>query len=189
MLSGMPASCTPPPATVGRPAARAFESAGYRTITDLEGASERELLALHGVGPRAIEILRRERGQTRALTAALVAAERHASSGVRPARRRPGPGGRQPRPRAGGPGPRQLLPGLLHARQIQPRPDVTKGPSPASQQVTGPHQRGGWGIRTPEGFHPTCFPNAPTRARAQPVRGVLAGQRAGRMVRDASGRP
>jgi len=58
MLYGMPDSSRPLPATVGRPATRAFEAAGYRTITDLDGASERELLALHGVGPRAIKILR-----------------------------------------------------------------------------------------------------------------------------------
>lgn len=43
---------------VGRPAARALEAAGYRTLADLAGASERELLALHGVGPRAITLLR-----------------------------------------------------------------------------------------------------------------------------------
>ncbi|MEO6712428.1 MAG: hypothetical protein ABIM89_03245 [Mycobacteriales bacterium] len=54
----MPDSSAPPPATVGRPAARALEAAGYRTIADLDGASEHQLLALHGVGPRAIKILR-----------------------------------------------------------------------------------------------------------------------------------
>lgn len=54
----MPDTAAPPPATVGRPAARAFEAAGYRTIADLDGAIERQLLALHGVGPRAIKILR-----------------------------------------------------------------------------------------------------------------------------------
>ncbi|HWS57383.1 MAG TPA: helix-hairpin-helix domain-containing protein [Actinotalea sp.] len=54
----MPDSSSPLPAAVGRPAARALEAAGYRTIADLDGASERELLALHGVGPRAIMILR-----------------------------------------------------------------------------------------------------------------------------------
>ncbi|MCC2317091.1 DNA-binding protein [Cellulomonas chengniuliangii] len=49
------------PTNLGRPATRAFEAAGYRSLADLEGASEQELLALHGVGPRAIKILR-ERG-------------------------------------------------------------------------------------------------------------------------------
>ena len=58
MMLGMPdSSSTPLPAKVGRPATRAFEAAGYRTIADLDCASERELLALHGVGPRAIKIL------------------------------------------------------------------------------------------------------------------------------------
>ncbi|MFZ1411401.1 MAG: hypothetical protein WAS07_08085 [Micropruina sp.] len=54
----MPQSSTPLPAAVGRPATRALAAAGYRTIADLDGTSERELLALHGVGPRAIKILR-----------------------------------------------------------------------------------------------------------------------------------
>ena len=46
------------PANLGGPARRALLDAGYRTLDDLRGASERELLALHGVGPRAIRILR-----------------------------------------------------------------------------------------------------------------------------------
>ncbi len=58
MLYRMPQPSAPLPATVGRPAVRAFEVAGYRSIADLDGASERELLALHGVGPRAIAVLR-----------------------------------------------------------------------------------------------------------------------------------
>jgi hypothetical protein len=49
---------TPIPTAVGRPATRAFEGAGYRTLEDLAGTSEKVLLALHGVGPRAIRILR-----------------------------------------------------------------------------------------------------------------------------------
>ena len=48
----------PLPAGIGGPATRAFEEAGYRTLDDVEGASERALLALHGVGPRAIKVLR-----------------------------------------------------------------------------------------------------------------------------------
>ena len=51
-------SLTPLPTALGRPATRAFEAAGYATLTSLNRASERELLALHGVGPRAIKILR-----------------------------------------------------------------------------------------------------------------------------------
>ena len=58
MLSGMPDSSTPLPKALGRPALRAFEAAGYRTLAELDGISERELLALHGVGPGAIKVLR-----------------------------------------------------------------------------------------------------------------------------------
>jgi predicted flap endonuclease-1-like 5' DNA nuclease len=54
---------TPLPAAIGRPATRAFAAAGLRTLDDLAGASERALLALHGVGPRAIKVLR-EHGVT-----------------------------------------------------------------------------------------------------------------------------
>ncbi|MBY3553854.1 DNA-binding protein [Modestobacter lapidis] len=44
---------------MGRPASRALAAAGYRAPADLTAVSERELLALHGVGPRAVERLRR----------------------------------------------------------------------------------------------------------------------------------
>ena len=54
----MPDSSAPLPTVLGRPATRALAAAGYRMIHDLDGASERELLALRGVGPRAIKILR-----------------------------------------------------------------------------------------------------------------------------------
>ncbi len=59
----MAGSGTPIPAAVGAPATRAFQAAGYRTLEDLAGVSEKALLALHGVGPRAIRILR-EHGVT-----------------------------------------------------------------------------------------------------------------------------
>ena len=55
---GMPKSSTPLRTALGGPAIRAFEAAGLRTLGDLEGASERMLRELHGVGPRAIKILR-----------------------------------------------------------------------------------------------------------------------------------
>lgn len=48
------------PRRVGAPALRAFTNAGYTTIEDLLAVDEKELLALHGVGPRAIRILREE---------------------------------------------------------------------------------------------------------------------------------
>lgn len=47
------------PRDIGRPATLALAGAGYRQLADLTAVSERELLALHGVGPRAVERLRR----------------------------------------------------------------------------------------------------------------------------------
>lgn len=43
---------------IGAPASRALTAAGYTTLESLDGASVAELLALHGVGPIAIERLR-----------------------------------------------------------------------------------------------------------------------------------
>jgi len=46
------------PSRIGKPATRALLAAGVLTLTDVAARSEAELLALHGVGPRAIGILR-----------------------------------------------------------------------------------------------------------------------------------
>lgn len=43
---------------VGAPARRAFDAAGYTTLEELLAADEQQLLALHGVGPRAIRLLK-----------------------------------------------------------------------------------------------------------------------------------
>jgi hypothetical protein len=43
---------------IGAPATRAFAHVGITTLEDLCEWTERDLLALHGVGPRAITILR-----------------------------------------------------------------------------------------------------------------------------------
>jgi predicted Fe-Mo cluster-binding NifX family protein len=48
------------PHLVGAPTRRAFEAAGYTTLEELLAADEGDLLILHGVGPRAIRILREE---------------------------------------------------------------------------------------------------------------------------------
>lgn len=48
------------PAGTGRPAAGAFFHAGYRSVEDLAGASESELATLHGVGPKALRIVKAE---------------------------------------------------------------------------------------------------------------------------------
>lgn len=48
------------PVTIGRPARRALITAGYRRLEELAGTSEPELLRLHGMGPKAIRLLRSE---------------------------------------------------------------------------------------------------------------------------------
>jgi hypothetical protein len=48
---------TPLPAGIGRPATRALTLAGYTTLESIAAAGRSQLLALHGVGPKAIRIL------------------------------------------------------------------------------------------------------------------------------------
>ncbi len=43
---------------IGAPATRALERAGVRSLDELADWSERDVLALHGMGPRALAILR-----------------------------------------------------------------------------------------------------------------------------------
>ncbi|MFT3944668.1 MAG: DUF1801 domain-containing protein [Ancrocorticia sp.] len=43
---------------IGRPAASAFAEVGITKVSHLEGWAEKELLALHGVGPKAIRMLK-----------------------------------------------------------------------------------------------------------------------------------
>ncbi|TQK20597.1 hypothetical protein FBY40_3135 [Microbacterium sp. SLBN-154] len=45
------------PSGIGRPALRALESAGLRTLMDVAGRSRDEIAALHGVGPAAVRTL------------------------------------------------------------------------------------------------------------------------------------
>jgi hypothetical protein len=45
---------------IGRPASGALIDAGYRTLADLPADLE-ALLALHGVGPKAVRLLREAR--------------------------------------------------------------------------------------------------------------------------------
>jgi predicted flap endonuclease-1-like 5' DNA nuclease len=59
---------------IGAPATRALHRAGITTLHELSGWTEKELLALHAMGPRAITILKQSlaaqglslRGQTHA---------------------------------------------------------------------------------------------------------------------------
>ena len=51
---------------VSRPAQRALEAAGYTRLEELTRITARELLALHGIGPKGIRMLNAalaERGQ------------------------------------------------------------------------------------------------------------------------------
>ncbi|CAA9556743.1 MAG: hypothetical protein AVDCRST_MAG59-2212 [uncultured Thermomicrobiales bacterium] len=48
------------PAGIGNPARRALAAAGYDRLQKLTLLDERELLALHGVGPKAVAVLRQE---------------------------------------------------------------------------------------------------------------------------------
>ncbi|NYE94825.1 hypothetical protein FHU41_001046 [Psychromicrobium silvestre] len=43
---------------IGAPATRALAGAGYFTIESLDGASASDLLRLHGMGPKAMSILK-----------------------------------------------------------------------------------------------------------------------------------
>ena len=46
------------PRTIGNPATRALALAGYYRLEQLPQVSAKELLALHGVGPKAVRLLR-----------------------------------------------------------------------------------------------------------------------------------
>lgn len=46
------------PTTIGRPATNALQAAGINSIKDLEPLTEAELTSMHGVGPKAVSILK-----------------------------------------------------------------------------------------------------------------------------------
>jgi hypothetical protein len=46
------------PRAIGNPATQALILAGYTSVEALDGASEKKILALHGVGPKAVRILK-----------------------------------------------------------------------------------------------------------------------------------
>lgn len=48
------------PASIGRPANAALVSAGITTLEQLATHTERELLTIHGVGPKAVRLLAEE---------------------------------------------------------------------------------------------------------------------------------
>lgn len=48
------------PAGLSQPALRAFDAAGLKRLAQFAKVSEVELLAMHGVGPKAIRVLKAE---------------------------------------------------------------------------------------------------------------------------------
>lgn len=46
------------PRSIGKPATRALLAAGIRTLSEARARSDEELLALHGVGPKAVRLIR-----------------------------------------------------------------------------------------------------------------------------------
>ena len=55
------------PPGIAKPALRALDAAGYTRLEQLRKVSEADLLALHGMGPKAVGILRdalKARGQS-----------------------------------------------------------------------------------------------------------------------------
>jgi beta-alanine degradation protein BauB len=46
------------PRGIGRPATGALLAAGYTELTQLDGMAEKDLLRMHGVGPKAVAVLR-----------------------------------------------------------------------------------------------------------------------------------
>ena len=55
-MTGQPSRPLPP--GIGPTATRALTEAGYTTLDDLVGVSAKQLVALHGVGPKAIRLIR-----------------------------------------------------------------------------------------------------------------------------------
>lgn len=55
------------PETLGRPATEALHAAGYERLSQLTAVTTKDLLALHGFGPKGLRILRETlaaRGET-----------------------------------------------------------------------------------------------------------------------------
>lgn len=46
------------PRGIGRPATGALLAAGYTELSQLDGMAEEDLLRMHGVGPKAVAVLR-----------------------------------------------------------------------------------------------------------------------------------
>ena len=59
------------PRAMGKPAQRALIAAGYKRLADLASLSDVELLGLHGVGPKALKVLRAALAEAAQQSAAL----------------------------------------------------------------------------------------------------------------------
>ena len=60
-MIGQDGSMTSPegfPRAIGRPATGALQQAGYSDLTQLDGVAAADLLRIHGVGPKAVSVLR-----------------------------------------------------------------------------------------------------------------------------------
>lgn len=53
------------PQKISNPARRALVNAGFTSLRQLTSITEKELLALHGMGPKAIRILKEELANAR----------------------------------------------------------------------------------------------------------------------------
>ncbi|MEU3273456.1 MmcQ/YjbR family DNA-binding protein [Saccharomonospora sp. NPDC006951] len=62
-LNAVPSECDLP-AAIGKPATRALLQEGLSTLEQVSTRTEAELLALHGVGPKAVRILGEELART-----------------------------------------------------------------------------------------------------------------------------
>ncbi|WP_449064796.1 hypothetical protein [Planomonospora algeriensis] len=52
------------PKAIGRPATQALADVGLTTLAQIAELTEAELLAMHGVGPKAVRVLREALGAT-----------------------------------------------------------------------------------------------------------------------------
>ena len=59
-MAGNEANATELTPRIGRPATAALTLAGYATYASLARVTAKEVLALHGVGPKAIRVLEEE---------------------------------------------------------------------------------------------------------------------------------
>lgn len=50
------------PSNLSKPSQRAFDQAGIKTLDDIRSYTEKELLSLHGVGPKTIRQLKEAGG-------------------------------------------------------------------------------------------------------------------------------